>query len=305
MKLLIMVVVISSSTTPVLIGVNASIMGIPDFLELGSCVEVGLVKNFTPQKFDGLWFDIMRVPNEYQEGTRCLSQIYSWTGTEIEVRSYALTEDNERTYQEATMTPKENKAFMNVVSEGVPNAPYKVMWTDYSSTACVYSCLQYSFMRAEFAWVISRFKNPHEKTVQRCLNLFKTEGIDTDKLVRVQQGDDCEYLVDIEKRYNETQLKIDISTTSKYISSDQNKETTTSTLISKERTLISETEKLVLGKGHKNSFQKPEEELVKATTEGMPHNEVTTSNCLGNHDYTLHHFVILVFMFIKFVANIT
>ncbi|XP_076028822.1 crustacyanin-C1 subunit-like isoform X2 [Oratosquilla oratoria] len=210
------------TTTVVLLGmspmVSEALLGIPDFLEFGSCTEFDLIKDFDPMKYSGVWFDIVTVPNEYQHTKHCVTQNYTWTGENMVVATKGLTEDGRKVRQGAVMHVEQSRqppdpAHMTVIATGVPEAPYQITDTDYVNYACVYSCMEYVGFRAEFAWVFSRKPQLEEKYIERCRTNLQEKGVDPDKMVEVRQGDSCPYqkhidtLLDINEKQVEENLK--------------------------------------------------------------------------------------------------
>nr|XP_027235668.1 crustacyanin-C1 subunit-like isoform X1 [Penaeus vannamei] len=185
----------------VLAGVIAAaegLFGIPEFLELGGCANVTLMEDFDPVKYQGLWFDIASVPNEYQVTKQCISQNYTWTGDEMRVVSRGLAEDGLKVRQGMYMVPEEfeepfEPAHMTVNYGRMPESPYDVISTDYTTYSCVYSCLEYFGFRAEFFWLFSRTPWISSWARETCQQDLEDMGIDTGKMLEVLQGETCPY----------------------------------------------------------------------------------------------------------------
>lgn len=187
-------------------------MGIPSFLEFGSCADVTLKENFDPVKYSGLWFDIETVPNEYQHTKKCVTQNYTWTGEQMDVATRGLTVDDTKVRQSAVMLRDDgmdNPASMLVQAAGVPEAPYQIIDTDYRTYSCVYSCLDgYAGFRAEFMWVFSRTPTLSPSRIKYCNDIFTSMDIIPEKMVPVVQEHPCPYFEKLDQMLAESRQHI-------------------------------------------------------------------------------------------------
>ncbi|XP_047486092.1 crustacyanin-A2 subunit-like [Penaeus chinensis] len=180
------------------VAVAEGLFGIPEFLELGGCANVTLMEDFDPVKYQGLWFDIASVPNEYQVTKQCISQNYTWTGNEMRVLGRGLSADGMKVRQGMYMVSEEldgpaNPAHMTVIMDGMPESPYEVISTDYTNYSCVYSCLEYFGFRAEFFWLFSRTPWVSSWALETCQQDLEDMGIDSTKMIEILQGETCPY----------------------------------------------------------------------------------------------------------------
>ncbi|XP_018013585.1 uncharacterized protein LOC108670626 [Hyalella azteca] len=171
---------------------------IPDFIEWGYCSDVQLQDDFDSAKYAGWWWDISRVPSSYEGVVQCTHQNITLKDGAMVVVKEGLTADGLPANKSAivsvdTSVPHPHPAHLVVDAEGVPSAPYKVLATDYAHYSCVYSCLQFPGVFAEFFWIFARQPTLAEKYRQLCLDHFRSTGIDTSKLVAVLQGEVCPY----------------------------------------------------------------------------------------------------------------
>ena len=81
----------------------------------------------------------------------------------------------------------------------MPGGDYRVVATDYTNYAVVYSCSNILFWKGEYAWILTREKNPREdlvfyafQTLQKRVPTFKL-----DDFHRTIQGGSCRYLNDV------------------------------------------------------------------------------------------------------------
>ncbi|KAG0710753.1 Crustacyanin-A2 subunit [Chionoecetes opilio] len=190
------------------VGLTEALWGAPSFLEFGSCAELTLMEDFDPVKYSGLWFDIESVPNEYQHTKKCVTQNYTWTGEQMNVATKGLTVDDQKVRQSAVMVRDdgtENPASLLVHAAGVPEAPYKVIATDYRTFSCVYSCLDgYVGFMAEFMWVFSRTPTLPAAKIKYCYDIFISMGIHPKKMVPVVQEHPCPYFENLDQMMAES-----------------------------------------------------------------------------------------------------
>ncbi|KAK7076028.1 hypothetical protein SK128_019149 [Halocaridina rubra] len=178
---------------------SQGVLGIPDFLELGSCLEAKLVENFDPVKYQGLWFDIQSIPNEYQDAKKCTSQNYTWKGDHMISVGKGITEAGKKVRQtvhlleELELRDPPNPAHMTVSGPDVPLSPYEVIATDYVTYSCVHSCLDYFGFKAEFFWVFSRTPALHQEYVTLCHDALTNMGADPTKMMNIPHGEFCPY----------------------------------------------------------------------------------------------------------------
>ncbi|KAF2361275.1 Calycin [Trinorchestia longiramus] len=171
---------------------------VPDFIEWGYCSEVHLQENFDPVKYEGWWWDIFRVPNSYEGVDKCIHQNITLKDDVMVVKTEGLSAkgifSNKTAFLSTdTSHPVRNPARRTVDAEGVPAAPYLVMATDYLQYSCVYSCLQFPGVFAEFFWIFGRQPTLDEKYTQECIHHFRQAGVQPGKLEKVTQGEACPY----------------------------------------------------------------------------------------------------------------
>merc|ERR1740131_826284 len=189
---------------------------LPPFMTVGNCFNPKpfLMADFMVEHYQGLWFDIESVPNQYQHTKACVTQNYTWAGDMMTVATRGLNEEGKKVRQSALMRVEEEKidephpAYMTVEATGVPEAPYQIIDTDYETYSCVYSCLEYYGFRAEFAWVFGRRPSIEASAVQKCHQTFRDMGVDPTKMLVIQQGKDCPYWEKIDMMLDESNAMV-------------------------------------------------------------------------------------------------
>lgn len=75
----------------------------------------------------------------------------------------------------------------------VPPVPYHIVDIDYDAFACVYSCFDFLGLKAEIYSILSRSPEASNATLSTCRDSFEALGLSLEKLVSVQQGEQCWY----------------------------------------------------------------------------------------------------------------
>lgn len=168
--------------------------GIPEFLEFGECAPIKPMAGLNFERYSGIWFNIEMVPNEYAEITYCTMTNYTWQGDLMLVDERGLNDAKTKMKQASLMHPTEGQpGVLTVDAEGVPNAPYVVVETDYERYSCVHSCLAMMGFRAAFSWILSREPTLDPALVAHCHDRLHEWEIDTSAMVNVTQGKGCPY----------------------------------------------------------------------------------------------------------------
>ncbi|XP_068223697.1 apolipoprotein D-like [Palaemon carinicauda] len=174
--------------------------GIPEFLELGQCYNATLKDGFDPVKYQGVWFTIQSVPNEYENSKSCNTMNYTWHDDRILSVGRGLSEEGKKIKQvseimeEFELREPPHPAYMTVIAAGVPESPYEIVSTDYVTYSCIHSCLEYFGFKAEFFWVLGRTPHISQDSVAHCHQALTEFGANTSKLVDVVQGEPCPYM---------------------------------------------------------------------------------------------------------------
>ncbi|KAL4635851.1 apolipoprotein D-like [Arapaima gigas] len=157
----------------------------------GPCPEPAVQQNFNLEKYLGKWYEIAKLPAQFEKG-RCIEVNYSIRadgtievyGTEIlkeELRSVEGTAVVEDISEPAKM----GVTFSYTVT---PYSPYWVLSTDYQHSALVYSCTDIlRLFHVDFAWILSRTRSLPPDTIRKAKDLFTNSSIDVSKMIMTQQ----------------------------------------------------------------------------------------------------------------------
>ncbi|CAL4068200.1 unnamed protein product [Meganyctiphanes norvegica] len=202
------------SASLLLVEPTLAAFGMPEFLVWGDCQNITLMEDFNLNKYQGLWFDIESVPNEYQYVKKCVTQNYIWTGEQLQVQTRGLTVDDEKIRQVASMAiemdtmPANDPAHMTVTADGVPEAPYQIIDTDYHNYACVYSCMSFVGFKAEFSWVFSRAPVLAQEFIDKCHNKLTEMSVDPSLMNKIVQADVCPYWEKLPKMLEDSKTQL-------------------------------------------------------------------------------------------------
>lgn len=169
---------------------------LPSFLEFGDCGTPAPKADFDPIKFSGRWYTVLWVPNEYIPLEACINANYTMHGDHMICQEKGLDYYGEKVSRQTILDFVEDPtSTFHALGEGLrPTAPMSVISTDYTTYACVYSCMKTFSMRAEFAWILSRHPRLDRKSVNLCKDaLTEHSDFDMEKLEFVQQGEICPY----------------------------------------------------------------------------------------------------------------
>ncbi|CAL4085266.1 unnamed protein product [Meganyctiphanes norvegica] len=168
-----------------------SFPGIPDFVTWGYCASSKIQENFDITKYQGEWWEISGVPNEYVKTVSCTMQNYTQDCYSLKVNTTGLDMNQNEVIQTSKLNPGDQSGLLILESEGAPAAPYEVLETDYINYSCVYSCLSYGIFKAEFMWVFSRTAELSSKYLEKCDLVFKKFDRDTSSMTNTKQGKEC------------------------------------------------------------------------------------------------------------------
>ena len=165
----------------------------------GSCPKVALQENFDVSSYTGVWYEQARDKAFPQEKFDCNTASYSLNNDnslKVHNQEYDFTSGKfNDIIGKATCDAKDKsrcKVDFNLGFAG----DYRVVATDYTSYAIVYSCEEVPLLgRAELTWVLSRtpkISNDAEVTVRAFLN-ERLPFYNLDQFHSAIQGGQCPY----------------------------------------------------------------------------------------------------------------
>ena len=130
----------------------------------------------------GTWYDILRNKDfKYATGNCTQSYLYITPEGKIEVLNSDLVHGkNNSGVAEVYIDPYTSGQILVRFSSWAPWGDYKVIITDYVSTALVFSCASYGLAHLKWAWVLAR--NTREKIPDIYLRAIEEYGIPMDAM---------------------------------------------------------------------------------------------------------------------------
>jgi len=153
------------------------------------CPRVQLMPNFSTRKFMGVWYEIQAQPNEFQEVKACLKSDYRTNGEIVAVSTQGLNSRGQPVTKTSRMTISSNPARM--ITDFIPrlSPPFEVLSTDYTTYACVHSCLSVGPVTNDFVFILSRRRTLSQDIINGCRSLFgRYKGVNLAKLKNTPQS---------------------------------------------------------------------------------------------------------------------
>ncbi|XP_018608853.2 apolipoprotein Da, duplicate 1 [Scleropages formosus] len=156
----------------------------------GPCPEPAVQQSFNLQKYLGKWYEIAKLPAQFEKGS-CIEANYSIRadGT-IKVYNSEILKGKLRSIEGTAVVQDINEPAKLAVSFSyvTPYTPYWVLSTDYEHSALVYSCTDVlRLFHFDFAWILSRMRSLPPETIQKAKDLFTNSSIDISKMIMTQQ----------------------------------------------------------------------------------------------------------------------
>ncbi|KAK6302333.1 hypothetical protein J4Q44_G00266880 [Coregonus suidteri] len=156
----------------------------------GPCPEPAVQPAFSIKKFMGRWFEIAKLPAQFEKG-RCIETNFSMKADQtIRVVSSEMLKGELRTIEGTGVTEDlKNPAKLGIsYSYVLPYSPYWVISTDYENSALVYSCTDVlRLFHMDFAWILGRTRTLPAATVDKAREIFTSSNIDVSRMVASRQ----------------------------------------------------------------------------------------------------------------------
>ncbi|MPC64665.1 Crustacyanin-A2 subunit [Portunus trituberculatus] len=144
-------------------------------------------------QLEGRWYQILQIPTEDNSIAKCTRSTYTYTDGYLKV----VTEGRSAGGGEVARTgvlaklPHSPSGALQLDMDGMPPLDIWVVYTDYSSVACLYSCAEFHGLKAEWAWAVASSPRPQVKMVNRCRAKLRLHQVNTAKLQRVPHSARC------------------------------------------------------------------------------------------------------------------
>ncbi|XP_077088154.1 apolipoprotein Da, duplicate 1 isoform X1 [Siphateles boraxobius] len=156
----------------------------------GPCPEPTTQPSFNLKKFMGRWFEIAKLPAQFERG-RCIETNFTLKldGTAHVVSSEILKGELRTIDGTAVVEDKKNPAKLGIsFSYVLPYTPYWILSTDYENSALVYSCTDVlRLFHVDFAWILGRTRSLPAATVDHGKEVFSNNNIDVSRMILSRQ----------------------------------------------------------------------------------------------------------------------
>lgn len=156
----------------------------------GPCPEPSVQPTFNLRQFMGRWFEIAKLPAQFEKG-RCIESNFSLT-TEISIRvvsSEILKGELKKIEGTGVIEDLKHPAKLGIsYSYVLPYSPYWILSTDYVNSAVVYSCTDIlRLFHVDFAWILSRTRTLPEDAIWKAKETFANSNIDVSRMIDTRQ----------------------------------------------------------------------------------------------------------------------
>ncbi|KAM6948551.1 apolipoprotein Da, duplicate 1 [Aplochiton taeniatus] len=156
----------------------------------GPCPEPSVQPAFSIKKFMGRWFEIAKLPAQFEKG-RCIETNFTIKPDQtLRVVSSEILKGELRTIEGTGVTEDlKNPAKLGITySYVLPYSPYWILSTDYEHSALVYSCTDVlRLFHVDFAWVLSRTRTLPAATIEKAKEIFTNNNIDINRMIASRQ----------------------------------------------------------------------------------------------------------------------
>ncbi|KAF3698780.1 Apolipoprotein D [Channa argus] len=160
----------------------------------GPCPEPAVQPAFNLRQFMGRWFEIEKLPAQFEKGSCIETNFTLTTDNSIRVASSEILNGELRKIEGiGVIEDMRNPAKLGIsYSYVLPYSPYWILSTDYVSFALVYSCTDIlRLFHVDFAWILGRKRTLPDSTIQKAKELFTNNNIDVIRMIpSKQQGCD-------------------------------------------------------------------------------------------------------------------
>ncbi|XP_061550507.1 apolipoprotein D-like [Phycodurus eques] len=156
----------------------------------GPCPEPDVQPAFNLKQFMGRWFEIARLPTQFERG-RCIETNFTFkVDKSIRVVSSEILKGELRKIEgTGVIEDQKNPAKLGIsYSYVLPFSPYWILSTDYVNTALVYSCTDVlRLFHLDFAWIFSRTRTLPQSTIDSAKETFANNNIDVTRMIDTKQ----------------------------------------------------------------------------------------------------------------------
>lgn len=144
------------------------------------CPKMDSMQDFDIRKFQGFWYEVMRVPFNGPLATKCNTETYTiLNGSHVDITAHFVeigSNRNLNTVGKAVIDAKTPSVLKFNFPEVEATGDFKVLSTDYENYAVMYRCKTIEIFKIEMAWVLSRTPELREDIRNNILNQYQQMG---------------------------------------------------------------------------------------------------------------------------------
>ena len=165
------------------------------------CPFVRIETDFSVQKFSGVWYEATRSKNAPFQTYECNKhKLTIRNDGKIDFLNSEYNINRDRLYKsDGVLTLSIAKGFYKYSLLG-PRRDYRVLSTDYTNYAIVYSCVNSAiFFKTEYAWIYTRKRETDPKVIDGYIAILNQQlsYYNHDSFKFTDQGTRCTYAADI------------------------------------------------------------------------------------------------------------
>ncbi|XP_071518773.1 crustacyanin-A2 subunit-like isoform X2 [Panulirus ornatus] len=147
--------------------------------QAASCPKLELKKDFSLDKYMGVWYEIQAQESIFQRVKSCLSSDYQREGEVIKVTSQGLDSSGKPAETRSTLRVVQPDNPAHMVTDFVMgiDPPFDIVDTDYVTFSCAHSCVSIMGIKTEFVFIYSRNRTLDTVNVEHCHKIFKAKQL--------------------------------------------------------------------------------------------------------------------------------
>ncbi|XP_029473223.1 apolipoprotein D [Rhinatrema bivittatum] len=155
------------------------------------CPNPPIQENFNLTKYLGTWYEIVKKPTMFEEGSCIRAQYSLIENGKIKMLNQQTLSDGSTNKIEGVATqanPNEPAKLGVKFFWFMPSAPYWVLSSDYENYSLIYSCFCFlEFIQMDHACILSRSRSLPQDTVQQLKVILTSNQIMTDDMTFTNQ----------------------------------------------------------------------------------------------------------------------
>ncbi|XP_043270764.1 apolipoprotein D-like [Venturia canescens] len=163
---------------------------------VNKCPDITTDSHFNVTKFLGRWYEAEKFFVIFEAFGKCITADYTagQNGTmnmvnrQISTVTRGSSSVGGIVYTPDASQPGKLKALLNI---GLfhPETDFWVLGTDYQKYAIIYTCVNLHLANLQFAWILTRERNPPDSVITQARTVAASQGLDTSRFMKTDQKD--------------------------------------------------------------------------------------------------------------------